>query len=493
MAGARKWTRAELMRAGAGAGLVVAGGGGYGLYRLFSGDDETSEAGVAGGPRFHRYRSEPDLRPPAVTIERRAGAAADGLLFLSPSSGPGQRGALIVDDTGEPVWFRPTPPVTTMNFRTAIYDGRPVLTWWQGTTERGLGEGTHVIVDDAYRVVKKLPAGAGRPSDLHEFLVTPRGTAIVTAWEVATADLRSVGGPRNGKVVGGLVQELELPSGRVLFEWRSLDHIRIDETHAALMKKAALDYFHINSVEPTADGNFLVSARNTWGIYKVDRDTGKVIWRLGGKRSDFRMGAGTRFAWQHDAREHGTRISLFDNGARPQVHEQSRALLLALDPKRMRATLERRVVHSPPLLAYALGSHQLLPNGNSLVGWGTAPYFTEVGAGGGVVLEGKLPRGGQNYRALRLPWSGRPAGPPRLAARAGAGSPRVYASWNGATEVASWQLRSGRSRNGLAAGATVPRRGFETALELPTDARYAAVVALDADGTALRTSATIAI
>jgi Arylsulfotransferase (ASST) len=259
------------------------------------------------------------------------------------------------------------------------------------------------------------------------------------------------------------------------------------------MKKAALDYFHINSGESTADGNFLVSARNTWGIYKVDRDTGKVIWRLGGKRSDFGMGPGTQFAWQHDAREHGTRISLFDNGARPQVHQQSRALLLALNMKQMRATLERRVVHSPPLLAYALGSHQLLPNGNSLVGWGTAPYFTEFGADGRVILDGKLPRGGQNYRALRLAWTGRPSGRPRIAARTDTGSPRVYASWNGATDVASWQLRSGRTPDALSAGATVSRRGFETALEVPTDARFAAAVALDADGAPLRTSPTIAV
>jgi hypothetical protein len=432
------------------------------------------------------------LRPPAVTIDRRAGGSADGLLFVSPSSGPGQRGPLIVDDTGEPIWFRPTTPATTMNFRTAIHEGRPVLTWWQGTTERGLGEGTHVILDDAYRPVRRLPAGDGRPSDLHEFLVTPRGTALVTAWEIATRDLRSVGGGRKGKVVGGVVQELELSTGRVLFEWRSLDHVRIDETHAA-PTKAALDYFHVNSIEPTADGNFIVSARNTWAIYKIDRDTGKVIWRLGGKRSDFHLGPGTQFAWQHDAREHGNRISLFDDGAAPQVERQSKALVLSLDLKRMRATLARSYTHRPALLAHALGSSQVLPNGNVLVGWGTEPYFTEYTEGGAVVLEGKLPHGGQNYRALRLPWTGRPVNAPRVAVRASAGSPRVYASWNGATEVASWQLRTGRSRTALSAGATVPRRGFETPIEIPPGMRYVSVAALDAKGAPLRASTTITV
>ena len=205
-----------------------------------------------------------------------------------------------------------------MNFRTALYKGEPVLTWWQGRAARGLGIGFHVIVDSTYREVARLPAGAGRQSDLHEFMLTPRGTAIVTSYEVRTMNLSRVGGPSSGKVIGGIVQEIAIPSARVLFEWRSLDHVAIDEAYNAY-NGHAYDCFHINSVDVDADGNLLVSARNTWAVYKLDSETGRVIWRLGGKRSDFQMGPGTRFAWQHDARHHeeGRLISIFDNSAAP--------------------------------------------------------------------------------------------------------------------------------------------------------------------------------
>jgi hypothetical protein len=228
-------------------------------------------------------------------------------------------------------------------------------------------------------------------------------------------------------------------------------------------------------------------------VYKIDRGSGEVIWRLGGTRSDFQMGPGTQFAWQHDARQHGDLLSLFNNGAAPKVLPQSTGLVLALDTKRMRATLRRRYTHAPAALARALGSVQILPNGNVLVGWGTEPYFTEFSAGGKVLLDAKLPSGGQNYRALRFPWVGRPSAPPRLVAHRGAGATALYASWNGATDVAAWELRSGAAAGSLSVALTKPRRGFETALPVPSGARYAAVAALDQSGKPLGTSRTIRI
>lgn len=439
---------------------------------------------------MHGFHSRPDLKPPVVSVLRDGGLTAAGLVFFAPSSGPGQRGCLIVDDDGEPVWFRPTVPATAMNFRAALYRGEPVLTWWEGKSMHGLTEGTHVIVDRSYRVVARFPAGDGRPSDMHEFLLTPEGTALVTSYQVVRADLRRAGGSRLGRVVGGIVQELDLPSGRVLFEWRSLDHVSVEESHTRVGPR--FDYFHINAIDVAADGNLLVSARNTWTIYKIDRQSGKVIWRLGGRRSDFAMGAGTVFAWQHDAREHagGTLLSLFDNGGAPRVQPQSKGLVLSLDTRRMEARLHRAYVNRPAMRADALGSLQLLPNGHALVGWGTEPYFTEYDSAGEPIYEAKLPHGGQNYRTLRFPWRATPAARPDLAA---AGGPLLYASWNGATEVAAWQLRTGRTARRLAAGPTTPRRGFETPLHAPPGARYATAVAVDELGRALGTSAVVRI
>ena len=480
-------TRVELLRraAGGAAGLVLAG-----CTERSQSRHAPTAVTARRGELVHRFHSRPDLKPPVVSVLHGGGATAGGLLFLAPSSGPGQRGCLIVDDDGEPVWFHPTVPATAMNFQAALYRGEPVLTWWEGKSKHGLTDGTRVILDRSYRVVALLPGGHGRPADMHEFLLTPEGTALVTSYEVVTADLRRAGGSRHGRVIGGIVQELELPSGRVLFEWHSLDHVAPEESHTRVGPR--FDYFHLNSIDVAADGNLLVSARNTWTIYKVDRHSGKVIWRLGGRRSDFTMGRGTLFAWQHDARGHsgGTLLSVFDNGGSPRVQPQSKGLILSLDTRRMEASLHRSYANRPAMRAHALGSVQLFPNGNALVGWGSEPYFTEYDSAGVAIYEAKLPRGGQNYRTRRYSWTALPAVPPELAA---AGGRLLHASWNGATEVAAWQLHTGKTAGRLAAGPTTPRRGFETSLHAPPGARYARAVAVDSLGRTLGTSAILEI
>jgi arylsulfotransferase ASST len=475
-------TRGEFLRT---AGRFTAGAAalGWGDWLLGASD------ALASGADVQHFVSRPDLRPPKLTVVHRGGATAEGHLFLSPSSGPGQRGAMIADDRGRLVWFLPTTPQTTMNLRAAQLHGKPVLTWWEGKATSGLGTGTHVIVDDTYRVVARVPAGGGRQSDLHEFLITPRGTALVTSYEVRTANLTAARGPKSGPVIGGIVQEIDLPSGRVLFEWRSLDHVPVAETHAAWTGHP-LDYFHVNSIELTSDGHLLVSARNTWAVYKVNRHSGKVIWRLGGKKSDFRMGPGTVFAWQHDAREAGHgRIGIFDDGAQPQVEPQSRALLIHLDSTRKVARLERRYVHRPGrIVSRFMGNAQFLSNGNVLVGWGSEPYLTEFARDGRIVLDARLPHGGQNYRALRFPWRATPHAAPVAVYRYLRGRGHVHVSWNGATEVAAWRLESGLRQGALRAGSAVRSTAFETVLPVPRGMKWARAVALDTGGNELRRS-----
>ena len=483
----RRVTRGQLVQGGARA--AIAGsllGGADALVRA-------GEALAAGESDVRHFVSRPDLRPPKLTVLHH-GKTAAGHLFLAPSSGPGQRGVLIADSAGEPVWFLPTTPHTAMNFRTAVYRGKPVLTWWEGKALSGLGTGTHVILDDNYRVVARVPAGRGRHSDLHEFLITPQNTALLTSYVVRDADLTSVGGPSSGKVIGGLVQEIALPSGRVLFQWNSLDHVDVAETHAPYMGHP-LDYFHINSIDLAADGSLLVSARNTWAVYKISRRTGNVLWRLGGKQSDFKMGKGTVFAWQHDARHQGhNRISIFDDGAQPQVEPQSRGLVIELDGKTMSARLVRKYVHRPNrIVSRFMGNMQALDNGNVMIGWGSEPYFTEFGPNGSVEYDARLPKGGQNYRAFRLPWHGRPSVPPTAVYQYRRGKGTVYVSWNGATEVAAWRLDSGLRPGALRAGAKVARRGFETALRTTPGDKWARAVALDSAGHVLGRSKAIRV
>jgi Arylsulfotransferase (ASST) len=480
------FTRRALVRSAVAAAAVGPAGLLDGAERAFA---------AAGRDQVQHFVSRPDLRPPMLAV-RHHGPIASGELFIAPSSGPGQRGAMIVDASGQVVWFHPTVPRTAMNFRAATYRRKPVLTWWEGKSSNGLGTGTHVILDDSYRVVARVPAGRGRQSDLHEFLITPDDTALLTSYELRTMDLRPAGGPSSGPAIGGVVQEIALPSGRVLFEWRSLDHVAIDETHARWTGHP-LDYFHVNSVGLTADGNLLVSARNTWAVYKVSRKTGNVQWRLGGRRSDFHMGPGAVFAWQHDAREHGeNRVTIFDDGALPQVEPQSRGLLIELDPQHRTARLVGRWVHRPNrIVSRFMGNLQQLDNGNVLVGWGSEPYVTEFGPAGDIRFEARLPRGGQNYRAFRFPWRGHPTLPPaavyRYSYKQHHGT--VYASWNGATEVAAWQLESGPVGTALSAGPTVPRRGFEAALAVPFGHKVGRAVALDKSGHVLGRSRTIRV
>jgi Arylsulfotransferase (ASST) len=486
-------TRAELMRrAGAGAvGLAAAGAGAYGLSRLFH---DRAAAKVVVRPETgtaHRFRSRPDLRPPVISVLEKSGTTGHGYLLLAPSSGPGQRGPLIVDEAGNVAWFRPTKK-TAVNLRAALYKGKPVLTWWEGTLDhQGLGYGEHVIVDSSYREIARFPAGRHRGGDLHEFVLTPSGTALVTAWAKVARNLLGRGGRRRHTVVDGIAQEIEIPSAGVLFEWRSIDHVALDETQVGVAPQ--FDYFHINSIDLAPDGDLIVSARNTWAVYKISRDTGEIVWRLGGKKSDFALAPGAKFAWQHDARMHGdgSTISLFDNGAAPAVEPQSRGLVIRLDDAQRQAALVQTYIHHPPLLAHYMGSMQVLPNGNAVVGWGSEPYITEFAQDGSIIFDARLPRAGQNYRAVRMPWVGRPISRPRLASARLDGHRRLYASWNGATELAKWHVRTGPRADKLADAATVPANGFETAVELRDRAAYAAVTALDRSGRALATSPTI--
>ena len=217
-----------------------------------------------------------------------------------------------------------------------------------------------MIFDVSYRETGRVRAGNGYRGDLHEFLITPQDTALLTAYDAVPMDLSLIGGPRDGAVWDGIAQEVDIETGEVLFEWHSLEHVGIDESYATLPEDPdyPYDYFHINSIAVDHDRNLLVGARNTWTVYKVDRETGGVIWRLDGKKSDFKMEEGTQSAFQHDARRHpdgtitdGT-ISVFDNGAHPEVHDQSRGIVIEMDEQKMSVKLLREYIsprsRSPP-------------------------------------------------------------------------------------------------------------------------------------------------
>jgi Arylsulfotransferase (ASST) len=292
------------------------------------------------------------------------------------------------------------------------------------------------------------------------------------------------------------VQEIDIPTGLVLFQWDSLDHVPITDTYQRLPKnpRFPLDYFHVNSVEPDNDGTLVISARNTWAAYKVDHSSGATIWILGGRRSTFRMGTGAPFAFQHDVRVragHDLFVTLFDDGAGPpDVHRQSRGLKLFLDLKHHFAKTVGQDKHSPPLLAGFEGNYQQLAPGEDFLGWGQQPYFTEYNSHDQVVFDGHFIGGNASYRAYRFRWTGTPQTPPAVATSNRGSKTTVYVSWNGATNVARWRVLGGRSAAALRDVATAPKRGFETSITTGSQ-QYVAVQALDSGGHTLATSAVV--
>jgi hypothetical protein len=254
---------------------------------------------------------------------------------------------------------------------------------------------------------------------------------------------------------------------------------------------AWFDYFHMNSIQQLPDGNLLISSRNTWAVYEISRSTGKVLWTLGGKRSSFSMGPGTNFEWQHDARlnQNGL-LSLFDDASLPQEEQQASAKLLQIDTKAMTARLVARYPHSPPLLPGLAGNAQLLPNHDIFVGWGGSPDFSEYTPGGRQIFNGTFPAGIGSYRAFRFPWKGYPHTRPSIAvAQAKNGTVVVYASWNGATQVAGWRVLGGSQPGRLhGLGPVHAKTGFETALQLHAQPKYLAVQALTSGHKLLGTS-----
>lgn len=468
----------------------------------------TPETVHEGNPSEIQYfHTRPDLRPPTVTVTASSPATAPGEIFTAPYDGPGQSGPMILEPDGGLVWFKALPKYTSAtNLRVQEFAGKPVLTWWQGDISiHGFGQGEDVILDDAYAPLAHVRAGNGLRADLHEFQLTPQGTALITAYDPIHCDLASVGGPADGAVTDGIFQEIDVRTGLVMFQWTSLDHVALAESYApANVSDTAFpfDYFHINSINLDQDGSLLISSRNTWTAYDLNPQTGQIDWQLGGKHSSFTMGPGTTTVWQHDPRElaNGS-FSIFDNGASPTVHSQSRGVVVALEPQTKTATLLAELTHTPPISTKSQGNLQALANGDWFVGWGEVPDFSELSPSGALLFDAHFPAGDQSYRDLRFPWTGLPATRPALALDAAHGAAAahsagtVYASWNGATLVASWRVFTGDSLDNLKPVAQAARSGFETAIALPAGkaGRYVSVQALGAAGQVLGGSVPVAV
>jgi hypothetical protein len=492
-------SRREFLRL-AGGGVVAVGAGltvaGCSLSKASAGANKLlpslrSRSGGTTVKGIQHFRSRPDLRPPEIVIDVRAKNVLPGFVFTDCHAGVAQQGPMILTETGRLVGFTPLSPTPTtahraFNVRVQTYQDKPVMTYFTGAVVSAHGQGHYEIYDEHYHQVAQVHAGNGYQGDLHEFLLTDEGTALFTAYGEAVG--RYPDG-RRGKYFYGVVQEVDVATGKVRFQWRSDQHVGLAESYVPPPAKAAnnWDYFHVNAItiDPT-DNNLVISSRNTCACYKVDRKTGRVIWKLGGKGGNFHLGPGVRFWFQHDVNLHsGGVMTIFDNEGGPPKHGPSRGLILQIDEGKKTARVRTQFHHRPPVFSEALGSVQPLGKGHTFMGWGTSSYFTEYGPGGTVLFDGHLTPGTLSYRAFKDTWTGTPTTAPSLVAtRTGVGA-TLYASWNFATEVAGWAVLTGHAADSVDAVGVAKIAGFETEISLPHARRYVAVAAIDGKGTIL--------
>jgi hypothetical protein len=368
--------------------------------------------------------------PPPLTVLSQTGNLGNRDIFITPTGDPSAyaNGPEILSPSGNVVWFDPIATgETSSDFRTQTYEGRPVLTFWEGTGFGGLSQGTDYILNDRYQQIATVNAGNGLSADGHEFLITPWNTALILAYKETTANLTSIGGPADQTVIDGVVQEIDIRTGKVLFQWNSADHVPYSQSEEPLPASASTpwDWFHINAVKLDANGNLLISSRDAWTTYDVDPGSGNIIWQLGGKDSSFQLqaapgqslnNAGEIFAWQHDPESLGDGVySFFDNESAGVANTGvgstsefpvSRVVKVKLDLRDHTATLLQSDDQPESLEASSQGNGQPLRDGGEFIGWGNLPYVSEFSGDGQLQFNAEFPTGVNTYRAYLLPWGG---------------------------------------------------------------------------------------
>jgi hypothetical protein len=448
------------------------------------------------------FISAPGLHPAHITTTGPVGASklARGDFMLSTFKNlalteplDGQGGPMILNSKLQVLWFRPGPAYAfDLNLTTQTFNAKPALSWWQGVISNvgTVISGEDIVVDQHYRTVATLQGADGWLLTPHEFLISGHD-AWVTANKNVPMDLTAEGGAADGVLTDSAVQEYDLNTGKLLYTWSALAHIPLSDSNTHPAPGIPWDAYHINAIDLVGSNEFITSMRNTSAGYLVNATTSDIVWTLGGKQSSFTFGPGATFSWQHNIELHSNgEVSLFDDACCAVVgggrfappDGPSRGLVLKLDTATHTATLVAQYVHKPTLETATQGDAIPLAGGNVIVGWGGLPYFTEYSNSGKVLLDAIFPGPDVSYRAYVQQWVGTPGGSPSGAARTQGRKTTVYASWNGATQIAGWEVLGGKSSRKLVEVAHGAWSGFETRISLKQSYRVLRVVALDSHG-----------
>lgn len=343
-----------------------------------------------------------------------------GDYFLSPTrivSGDGYN--VIVSNTGALKYYEKINEGVPFNFSVA---SNGMLTY--GTMSEyydfgGGGDTEFKMMDDTYNVVDQFSMGNGYTSDFHEFQYMPNGHVFMVAYDLQPVDMSKLvdGGHPGALVAGSVIQELDT-YGDVIFQWRSWDHYDLLDSYADLTK-SVFDAIHINSIElDLSDLNIIVSSLALAEATKIDRNTGEIIWRMGGKNNQFTFQnesedhAPLYFMFQHDIRRlKNGNITIFDGGD-SERRKYSRAVEYKIDEENKTATKVWEYRKDPDIYSPNMGSVQRLANGNTVIGWGLAsmygdPMITEVDSVGNVVAELTFDKPlTTSYRAMKFDWDG---------------------------------------------------------------------------------------
>ena len=433
---------------------------------------------------YQTFATLPGVEAPILTVTTADHDPGAGDIFTTDGPGPGRYGAAIYRSDGQLVWFDQMPSgrvAEDLNVQT--YAGQRDLTLWQGRVlQLGFGQGEDLVLNSHYQVVATVHGGNGLEADLHEFQIESNDTAYITAYNPIRCDLHSIGGASDGAIIDVAIEEIDLKTGLVRWEWHALDHVAATDSEFSAPKTSGpWDWFHLNSIDPEPNGDVLISSRNTWTIYQLAAGTGQIVWRLGGLKSSFAAPTANSCApptadsacgaFQHDARMlPDGEITFFDDGSNPPVESQSRAVRVSIDLKNHTAHVVAVYTHpAPPLLTASQGNMQTLGSGYVVVDYGGVPEISEYSTHGRLLYDAHLPYDMASYRGYRYVWSATPAAAPSVVASLNNTGEEtiIHASWNGATGVASWRILAGATASAVKTRQTVAASGFETTTLLP--------------------------